>query len=80
MSFFPMLRQFLTTSTRFRRLYVAIVPDATDAFDTNVIDVLGTKAYESYLMISPEIQAMCRLDEGTNRKHWAHDDRLHCGD
>lgn len=42
MSFFPILRQFLTGSTRFRRLYVAIIPDSIEALETNVTDVLGT--------------------------------------
>lgn len=42
MSFFPILRQFLTGSTRFRRLYVAMVPDSMEAFETNVTEVFGT--------------------------------------
>lgn len=42
MSFFPILRQFFTGSTRLRKLYVAMVPDSMEAFETNVIEVLGT--------------------------------------
>lgn len=44
-SFFPMLRQFLTTSTRFRRLYDSIVPEETDAWETKVMDVWGLKVW-----------------------------------
>lgn len=45
MSRFLTLRQFLTGSTRFRRLYFAIAPLSTEILETNVMDVCGTKAY-----------------------------------
>lgn len=45
MSRFLTLRQFLTGSIRFRRLYFAIMPLSTEILETNVMEVCGTKAW-----------------------------------
>ena len=42
MSFLVMLRQFLTASTRLRRLYEATLPLSSEACETNVMLVWGT--------------------------------------
>lgn len=42
-SFFPILRQFFTASTRFFSLYPAIVPLSIEAWETNNTAVLGTR-------------------------------------
>lgn len=43
MSFFSIVRQFLTASLRLRRLYEATMPDLMDARDMKVTLVLGPR-------------------------------------
>lgn len=43
MSFLPMFRQFLTGSIRFFKSYDLITPVSMEAWETNVMDVLGRK-------------------------------------
>ena len=42
-SFLPIFLQFFTTSIRLRNWYVWTVPVSTEALDTKVMDVWGTK-------------------------------------
>ncbi len=65
-------------STRLRRLYDAIMPVSTEALETNVIDVLGTKVWRAISTLpnrDREPLGSCESTDATYCEHGAHDHR-----
>ena len=55
-----------------------MVPDSTDAFDTNVTDVLGTNVWKQYVNAESEVPEREASPENfTHCVHGPHDYRFH---